>query len=115
MPPIPTRKTQKEKTMFGSKILDEISGRISDAVAGSPIKDVEKNIKAVLGSAFNKVDLVTREEFDIQQQILIKTRIRLTELEARLAKLEAALPLIAETEGVEETEKAAGGEDGQAV
>lgn len=42
----------------------------------------------MLGSAFNKMDLVTREEFDIQQQVLIKTRTKLVELEARLAKLE---------------------------
>ena len=47
-------------------------------------------IKAMLGSAFNRMDLVTREEFDIQQQVLIKTRTKLAELEARLAKLEAA-------------------------
>ena len=45
----------------------------------------------MLGSAFNKMDLVTREEYDIQQQILIKTRVKLTELEARLAQLEAQL------------------------
>ena len=42
----------------------------------------------MLGSAFNRMDLVTREEFDIQQQVLIKTRTKLAELEARLAKLE---------------------------
>ena len=42
----------------------------------------------MLGSAFNKMDLVTREEFDIQQQVLIKTRTKLAELEARLDKLE---------------------------
>ena len=45
----------------------------------------------MLGSAFNKMDLVTREEYDIQQQILIKTRVKLGELEARLAQLEAQL------------------------
>ncbi|MDO4878361.1 MAG: accessory factor UbiK family protein [Neisseria sp.] len=76
--------------MFGFKILEEISGKIGDTLSGGPAKDLEKNIKAVLGGAFSKADLVTREEFDIQQQILIKTRIRLTELEARLAELEAA-------------------------
>ncbi len=49
-----------------------------------------KNIKAMLGGAFNRMILVTREEFDIQQQVLIKTRTKLAALEARLAKLEAA-------------------------
>ncbi|MGF6147535.1 Uncharacterized protein conserved in bacteria [Kingella potus] len=76
--------------MFGSKILEEVSSRISETIANSPAKDVEKNVKAMLGSAFGKMDLVTREEFDIQQQVLVKTRTKLADLEARLAKLEAA-------------------------
>lgn len=78
--------------MFGSTVLEEISSRISETIANSPAKDVEKNIKAMLGSAFGKMDLVTREEFDIQQQVLVKTRTKLADLEARLARLEAAQP-----------------------
>lgn len=76
--------------MIGQKLFEEVSAKISDTIANSPAKDVEKNVKAMLGSAFNRMDLVTREEFDIQQQVLIKTRTKLAELEARLAKLEAA-------------------------
>lgn len=49
-------------------------------------------MKTLLGSTFGKLDLVTREEFDIQQQVLIKTREKLAALEARLAKLEATDP-----------------------
>lgn len=82
--------------MFGSTVLEEISSRISETIANSPAKDVEKNIKAMLGSAFGKMDLVTREEFDIQQQVLVKTRTKLADLEARLARLEAA-----QTDGAE--------------
>jgi hypothetical protein len=82
----------KETAMFGSTVLEEISSRISETIANSPAKDVEKNIKAMLGSAFGKMDLVTREEFDIQQQVLVKTRTKLADLEARLARLEAAQP-----------------------
>lgn len=78
--------------MFGSTVLEEISSRISETIANSPAKDVEKNIKAMLGSAFGKMDLVTRQEFDIQQQVLVKTRTKLADLEARLARLEAAQP-----------------------
>ena len=77
--------------MFGSKILEEVSAKVGETIANSPAKDMEKNVKAMLGSAFNKMDLVTREEYDIQQQILIKTRVKLTELEARIAQLEAQL------------------------
>ncbi|UOO82721.1 accessory factor UbiK family protein [Uruburuella testudinis] len=74
--------------MIGKKIFEEVSAKLSETIANSPAKDVEKNVKAMLGSAFNRMDLVTREEFDIQQQVLIKTRTKLAELEARLAKLE---------------------------
>ena len=76
--------------MLAKQILDELAGKIGNAIAESPVKDVEKNVKTLLGSTFGKLDLVTREEFDIQQQVLIKTRTKLAELEARLAKLEAA-------------------------
>lgn len=76
--------------MIGQKLFEEVSAKIGETIANSPAKDVEKNVKAMLGSAFNKMDLVTREEFDIQQQVLIKTRTKLVELEERLARLEAS-------------------------
>ena len=76
--------------MFGKQLFEDVASKVSETIANSPAKDVEKNVKAMLGSAFNRMDLVTREEFDIQQQVLIKTRTKLLELEARLAKLEAA-------------------------
>ena len=76
--------------MFGKNLFEEVTSKLSETIANSPAKDVEKNVKAMLGSAFNKMDLVTREEFDIQQQVLIKTRTKLIELESRLASLEAA-------------------------
>lgn len=75
--------------MIAKQILDELGQKISETVANSPVKDIEKNAKAMLSGAFNKMDLVTREEFDVQQQVLVKTRIKLSELEERLAKLEA--------------------------
>ena len=76
--------------MFGKNLFEEVTSKLSETIANSPAKDVEKNVKAMLGSAFNKMDLVTREAFDIQQQVLIKTRTKLIELESRLARLEAA-------------------------
>ena len=89
--------------MIGQKLFEEVSAKIGETIANSPAKDVEKNVKAMLGSAFNKMDLVTREEFDIQQQVLIKTRTKLVELEERLARLEASqAPVVVETELVEE-------------
>ena len=70
--------------MFGKHIFEEVTSKLGETIANSPAKDVEKNV-----SAFNRMDLVTREEFDIQQQVLIKTRTKLVELEERLAKLES--------------------------
>ena len=75
--------------MLNKQFFDDISVKISDAIANSPIKDVEQNIKAILGSAFNRLDLVTREEFDIQQQVLLKTREKLAELEAKVNEIAA--------------------------
>ncbi|AUZ03976.1 MULTISPECIES: accessory factor UbiK family protein [Vitreoscilla] len=76
--------------MIAKKILEEISSKLGDTIAQSPAKDIEKNVKTLMGSAFNRMDLVTREEFDIQQQVLIKTREMLGKLEQRVAQLEAA-------------------------
>ncbi len=76
--------------MATPRIFDEISAKLSELATNSPVRDIEKNAKALLGSAFSRLDLVTREEFDIQREILEQTRRRLTELEARVAALEAA-------------------------
>ena len=76
--------------MIAKTILGEISSKLGDTIAQSPANDIEKNVKSLMGSAFNRMDLVTREEFDIQQQVLIKTRELLSQLEQRVAALEAA-------------------------
>lgn len=74
--------------MFNPKILDDISAKLNEVVANSPAKDVEKNVRALLAQGFAKLDLVTREEFDVQAQLLARTQQRLSELEARVAVLE---------------------------
>ena len=71
------------------KLLNDISGKLSALLANSPLQDIEKNVKAVLGTAFTKLDLVTREEFDVQREVLARTRAKLEALEARIAELEA--------------------------
>jgi len=75
--------------MLNPKSLDEISARISEMIAASPAKDIEKNARALLASAFARLDLVTREDFDLQVAMLARTREKLTALEARIATLEA--------------------------
>jgi hypothetical protein len=74
--------------MIKQKFLEEISARLSEVMAASPAKDIEKNLKAVLAGGLAKLDLVTREEFDVQAQVLAHTREQLQELEQRLAQLE---------------------------
>lgn len=75
--------------MLGKKVFEEISGKLGEALAESPAKDVEKNLRAVLQGVFAKLDLVTREEFEVQQAVLLKTRAKLEALEAQVAALEA--------------------------
>ena len=75
--------------MFNPKFFEEISSKLSEAIANSPAKDVEKNMRALLAQGFSKLDLVTREEFDVQAAVLARTREQLTALEARVIELEA--------------------------
>jgi len=76
--------------MLSQKLFDEISNKISETIAASPAKDLEKNVKAMMAATFSRMDLVTREEFDIQQEVLAQTRAQLDALTQRLAALEAA-------------------------
>jgi len=76
--------------MLNPKLLDDMSARLSALMANTPAGDIEKNLRAMLGSLFGKLDLVTREEFDVQREVLLRTREKLTQLEARVAELEAA-------------------------
>ncbi len=75
--------------MLNTKIFEELSAKLSAAADSSPVKDIEKNMRALLTQGFAKLDLVTREEFDIQAQVLARTREKLSALEARVAELEA--------------------------
>jgi BMFP domain-containing protein YqiC len=68
---------------------NDLQNKISQAIENSPAKDIEKNVKSMMTQGFAKLDLVTREEFDIQTQVLAKTRAKLEALETRLAELEA--------------------------
>jgi len=70
------------------RFFDELNARVSELIAGSPAKDLEKNLRALLLTFFSRLDLVTREEFDVQAKVLARTREKLTALEARLAELE---------------------------
>lgn len=74
--------------MAENKLFEDIDRRMRDVLARSPAADLEKNLRALLQSAFARLDLVTREEFDVQREVLARTRAKLAELEAKLAELE---------------------------
>lgn len=75
--------------MFSTDKLSEISNKIKDIVRDSPISDAEKNIHALLMGVLTKMELVSREEFDVQAEVLRNTREKLNQLEAKLAELES--------------------------
>jgi BMFP domain-containing protein YqiC len=78
--------------MLNAKLFEDIHARISQVISDSPAKDIEKNVRALMSAAFSKMDLVTREEFDVQVELLRRTRAKLDDLERRLAELEQKTP-----------------------
>lgn len=78
--------------MLNKNVIDEINAKVSEILQNSPAKDIEKNVRVMLSGAFSRLDLVTRDEFDIQQEVLQRTREKLTALETKVAELEARLP-----------------------
>ena len=75
-------KVIKDRTiMFNAKFFEEMSSKLNDIVSNSPAKDFEKNARALLAQGFSKLDLVTREEYEV-------LALRLEKLEARIAAME---------------------------
>ena len=75
---------------MNQKLIDDINEKPKAVMAQSPAADLERNLRAMLGAAFARLDLVSREEFDIQREVLARSRARLAELEKQVAALEAA-------------------------
>ena len=78
--------------MFDTKFIDDLARQISDSIP-SGVKglqqDIEKNVHTLLQGAFAKLDLVTREEFDTQARVLLRTREKLEQLEKTVSEMEA--------------------------
>jgi BMFP domain-containing protein YqiC len=75
---------EAEEAMLKQDVLEQIQRRIAEVIAQSPARDLEANLKAMLTGVFARLDLVTREEFDVQREVLLRTREKLEQLEARL-------------------------------
>jgi ubiquinone biosynthesis accessory factor UbiK len=71
------------------KLFEDLRKRIDQALKDSPAQDIEKNLRALLAAWFDRMDLVLREDFEVQRKLLERAQAKLTELEARIAELEA--------------------------
>jgi BMFP domain-containing protein YqiC len=76
---------------MNTQILEDLSNKIRELVSSSPAADAEKNLRALLQGAFTKLELVNREEFDVQAELLRHTKEKLGQLEIRLNELESLL------------------------
>ncbi|MBS1246765.1 MAG: hypothetical protein H6R47_964 [Proteobacteria bacterium] len=77
--------------MINPQNIEQVLDSLRRAVPGGLAQEVEKNLRAALTAALSKLDLVTREELDVQAAVLARTRARLEELEKQVAELEKAL------------------------
>lgn len=74
--------------MLDPKILTDLSARVSQALAATPVADIEKNLRALLTAQFARLDLVTRDDFELQKELLARAQARLAALEQRIAEFE---------------------------
>jgi ubiquinone biosynthesis accessory factor UbiK len=74
--------------VIDTRLFEELRERIDQALRDSPAQDVEKNIRALLAAWFERMDLVLRQDFDVQKKLLERAQAKLAELEARVATLE---------------------------
>jgi BMFP domain-containing protein YqiC len=75
--------------MIDKHLFEDLNRRIADALRDTPAADLEKNLRALLVSWFDRLDLVSREDFDVQRKLLERAQAKLAELEKRTAELEA--------------------------
>ncbi|MFH0266286.1 ubiquinone biosynthesis accessory factor UbiK [Vibrio rumoiensis] len=80
--------------MFDAKKIEQIAKQIHESMP-QPVKDlgsdVDQKVRQVIQGQLNKLDVVSREEFDVQTQVLLRTRQKLNDLESKLADLESKL------------------------
>jgi BMFP domain-containing protein YqiC len=78
--------------MMDKRFIDELNERIARAMQGSPVADVEKNVRAALAGWFDRMQLVPREDFEVQRRLLERAQAKLAELEKRISDLETRRP-----------------------
>ena len=73
---------------MNAKFIEDLNARIVSFLQQTPAAELQVGIKTLVSSSLSRLDLVTREEFDVQAQVLARTREKLTSLEAQVAELE---------------------------
>ncbi len=73
---------------MNERFLGELAARLAELAAANPAKDLERNFRALLSAAFTRLELVSREEYDAQAEVLARAREKLAALEARVAEIE---------------------------
>ena len=94
---------------MNENLLKDLDARLRELLAQSPAADLERNLRALLRNRLSRLDLVTREEFDVQRQVLLRTREKISLLEAQVAELERALSAAPPAHPVPPTSGASGG------
>jgi ubiquinone biosynthesis accessory factor UbiK len=77
------------RPMIDRRLFEDLGARINEALRDSPAQDIERNLRALLAAWFDKLDLVLREDFEVQKKLLERAQAKLVDLEARIAELEA--------------------------
>ena len=75
--------------MIDKRLFANLSERIAEAARNSPVQDLEKNLRALLAAVFDRLDLVLREDFEVQKKLLERAQTKLAELERRVNELES--------------------------
>jgi BMFP domain-containing protein YqiC len=75
--------------VIDEKLFEDLRSRIDETLRNSPVQDIEKNLRALLAAWFERLDLVLREDFEVQKKLLERAQAKLAELETRVAELEA--------------------------
>ena len=74
--------------MIDKTLFDDLSARINEALRNSPAQDIQKNLRTLLASWFDRMDVVLREDFEVQRKLLEQAQAKLAALEKRVSELE---------------------------
>jgi len=75
--------------MIDKTLFEELNERVGEALRNSPVQDLERNLRALLAAWLDRLDVVLREDFEVQKKLLERAQAKLADLERRIAELES--------------------------